>query len=295
MVVAARSVSNHPSSTLVLHWVLRIAAAMCFIGHGAFGILMKPAWVSYFLSLGFSEGTAFRLMPIVGTVDILMAIFVLLSPCRAVLLWMTVWGAFTALLRPWAGEPFWETLERAGNYGVPLAFLAMSGWARTWREWFEPITPAPRDSFSQARLDRTALVLRLATGLLLIGHGGFGAFMHKSMLAEHYASVGLSVLPGGALAMVPLVGWTELLMGVAVLLAPVPVLLIAVLLWKVATELLYPLSGAPIWEFVERGGSYAAPLGLLLILRRSPRMASVPEVHGPVAKVAAPVTDEVRS
>lgn len=264
MSIAVPAISARPS-TVLLHWVLRIAAAMCFIGHGAFGILQKPAWVNYFISLGFSEGVAYRLMPIVGTVDILMGIFVLLSPCRAALLWMTVWAAFTALLRPWAGEPFWETLERAGNYGIPLAFLAMSGWARTWREWFEPIVPAPRDSFSPTRLDRTAMILRLSAGLLLIGHGGFGAFMQKTMLAQHYASVGLGSFPGGALALVPLVGWFELLLGVAVILSPLPILLVVMFIWKIATELLYPASGAPWWEFVERGGSYAAPLGLLIL------------------------------
>lgn len=249
---------------------------MCFIGHGAFGIRMKPAWVDYFLSLGFTEGVAYRLMPIVGTVDIMMGIFVLLSPTRAVLLWMTVWGAFTALLRPWAGEPFWETLERAGNYGVPLAFLAMSGWARSWREWFEPITPAPRGSYTNTRLHRSAWILRLSAGLLFIGHGGFGAFMHKPMLAEHYASVGLGSLPGGAPALVPLVGWFELALGVAVILSPVPILLLVLVAWKIATELLYPASGAPWWEFIERGGSYAAPLGLFILHGLEVRRAAVP-------------------
>ena len=265
MPLGTRSASLRLPASVQLHWVLRIGAGMCFIGHGAFGILMKPAWAAYFQSLGFSETTAFRLMPIVGTVDILMGIFVLLSPCRAVLLWMTGWATFTALLRPWAGEPFWETLERAGNYGVPLAFLAMSGWARTWKEWFEPITPVPHPPLPAERIDRTALVLRLAAGLLLIGHGGYGAFMQKGMLASQYASVGLGAVPGGAPALVPVIGWIELVLGAAVLAAPVPILLVFVFAWKIATELLYPMSGAPVWEFVERGGSYAAPLALLIL------------------------------
>ena len=290
MPVASRSISARPSSTVLLHWVLRIAAAMCFIGHGAFGIRMKAAWVNYFLSLGFTEGVAWRLMPIVGTVDIMMGIFVLLSPCRAVLLWMTFWATFTAFLRPLAGEPFWETLERAGNYGIPLAFLAMSGWARTWREWFEPITPSPRDSFAPARLDRTAWILRISAGLLFIGHGGFGAFMQKKMLAEQYASVGLSSFPGGASALVPMVGWFELLLGVAVILSPIPILLVLMCAWKIATELLYPASGAPWWEFIERGGSYAAPLGLLILRGRALRVATVPAAREPEPATGVVVT-----
>ena len=51
-----------------------------------------------------------------------------------------------------------------------------------------------------------------------------------------------------------------------VALRPSPSLLFGVMAWKMATEALYPISGTPIWEFVERAGSYAAPLALALIL-----------------------------
>jgi hypothetical protein len=53
-------------------------------------------------------------------------------------------------------------------------------------------------------------------------------------------------------------------------IAPVPALLIAVAAWKIASELLFPISGAPIWEFVERAGSYAAPIALVLLSGQSP-------------------------
>ena len=39
-----------PESTLFP--VLRIAAAMCFIGHGAFGIITKEGWLPYFAVVG---------------------------------------------------------------------------------------------------------------------------------------------------------------------------------------------------------------------------------------------------
>jgi hypothetical protein len=42
--------------------------------------------------------------------------------------------------------------------------------------------------------------------------------------------------------------------------------------WKVGTEWLRPMAGEPLWEFIERGGSYAAPLALLVLhhwLKRS--------------------------
>lgn len=256
--------------TPALHWILRVTAAMCFIGHGAFGIITKPGWVPFFHALGIGEPTAYRLMPIIGTNDIITGLFVLLSPCRIVLAWMAVWAAFTSYLRPLAGQGYWELIERAGNYGVPLAFLVMSGWARSWREWFEPIAPRPSIEPDPARMARVAVVLRITTALLLIGHGGYGAFMHKQMLADQYATVGLSGLPGGLGALVPGIGWFEILLGAAVLVAPLPALLLFVFAWKVGTEILYPVSGAPFWEFIERGGSYGAPLALFLLTTRRP-------------------------
>jgi hypothetical protein len=53
---------------------------------------------------------------------------------------------------------------------------------------------------------------------------------------------------------------------IVVLVRPVVPLLVAVAVWKLATEALFPLSGSPIWEFVERAGSYTAPLALALLL-----------------------------
>jgi hypothetical protein len=39
--------------------------------------------------------------------------------------------------------------------------------------------------------------------------------------------------------------------------------LLFVFLWKIGIEWLRPMAGEPFWEFIERGGSYAAPLALL--------------------------------
>ncbi len=269
--------NNRPTSySPLFHWVLRISAVMCFVGHGAFGIRTKAAWLPYFASFGVGESAAYRLMPIIGTVDILIGISVLMSPCRAVLLYMFLWAVFTALLRPIAGEGWWEALERAGNYGVPMAFLAMSGWPRSWRGWFDPIVPRPEPEPDSGRIERTALFLRVTTGLLLMGHGGFGAFMHSEMLAAQYWSAGLSALPLGLGTLVQGIGWFELMLGALVLAAPLPPLLLFIFGWKIATESLYPISGEPFWEFIERGGSYGAPLALFFIMIRRASPALVP-------------------
>jgi len=40
---------------VTLHWILRVAVAGCFIGHGAFGLITKAAWVPYFAIFGIPE------------------------------------------------------------------------------------------------------------------------------------------------------------------------------------------------------------------------------------------------
>ena len=51
-VVTAREQLIEPSTAATLHWILRVAVAGCFIGHGAFGIITKAAWVPYFAIFG---------------------------------------------------------------------------------------------------------------------------------------------------------------------------------------------------------------------------------------------------
>ena len=120
----------------LLFWLLRVACGLEFVGHGAFGIITKAAWVPYFELVGIPERWAYRLMPVVGSVDIFLGFLVLLKPIRAALLYMAVWGLWTALLRPLSGEPAWETLERAPNYLIPLGLLYLRGLPRSWRELF---------------------------------------------------------------------------------------------------------------------------------------------------------------
>ncbi len=115
------------SNNQKIHYTLRIASAMCFIGHGAFGIITKPIWCNYFALIGIDNATAYRLMPVMGAVDILLGIVLLFKPIRAIAVWLIVWGILTALCRPLSGEPFAEFIERAGNFGAPLAF------------WFLPV------------------------------------------------------------------------------------------------------------------------------------------------------------
>ena len=239
---------------------LRLGAALCFIGHGAFGFITKAAWLPYFAALGIPEAWAWRLMPIVGAVDVLAGMAVLFAPRGLPLVYMAAWAAWTALLRPLAGESVFEALERAGNYGVPLALILMTGVTFTRAGLLRPLGH-PEQSEGSALVRP---VLQWTTVLLLLGHGALGA-LGKPGLVEHYAAVGLPV------ATTAIVGWIEIALACAVALRPVAGLLVFVAIWKLATESLFITAGAPIWEFVERAGSYAAPLALAaLVTSRRP-------------------------
>ena len=63
------------NQTKDIYYALRIASAMCFIGHGAFGIITKEIWTHYFGVFGIGHDTAYALMPYVGVVDICMGDF----------------------------------------------------------------------------------------------------------------------------------------------------------------------------------------------------------------------------
>src|SRR5437899_10120223 len=122
--VAARLRTLGLTEARVLHWLLRIACAAEFVGHGAFGVVTKAAWVPYFGVVGIPPELAWKLMPVIGTVDITLGLIVgLFRPARVLLVYMATWGLFTATIRPLAGEPIWEFVERVPNWAIPLVFL----------------------------------------------------------------------------------------------------------------------------------------------------------------------------
>ena len=47
-------------------WILRIAVAGEFIGHGVFGLQAKQGWIPYVTSVGISADTAVTLLPLIG-------------------------------------------------------------------------------------------------------------------------------------------------------------------------------------------------------------------------------------
>jgi hypothetical protein len=253
------SVTKPLGTSSAAYWVLRIGAALCFIGHGAFGFITKAAWIPYFGVVGIPERWAWAIMPWVGAVDVLAGMAVLFAPRALPLVYMVIWACWTALLRPLAGESVFQTIERAGNYGVPLAFLLITALPISVRELVTRLdSPSPNEN----RLALARETLKWTTALLLFGHGALGAVTGTPLLAQNYAAVGLPE------STEMIIGWFEMTLAGAVLWRPATRLILFVAAWKLMTESLFIAAGAPIWEFVERAGSFAAPLALAILTSR---------------------------
>jgi hypothetical protein len=243
-----------------LHWLFRLALFCEFVGHGAFGILTKSAWVPYFETFGIPGSWAWKLMPVVGSVDLTLGTLVLVAPTRAGLLYMGCWGLFTALLRPLAGEGWWEFLERSYNFGVPLLMLWVHGVGRRGTSWFTVLAEVPR--FTAARAQVAQLALRGIMASMLIGHGSLGLIMAKPNLLLFYEATGLGIVDLPLPTVRAVIGGFEMILGVLCLELDVTAFFVFVCVWKLATELLHVPARAygAWWEVMERGSSYAAPL-----------------------------------
>ncbi|MEO6637365.1 MAG: hypothetical protein ABIN25_03745 [Ginsengibacter sp.] len=237
-----------------IYYTLRIASAMCFIGHGIFGIITKEIWTNYFGVFGIGHDMSFRLMPFVGIIDILFGLLILFYPVRAALLWLVAWGIFTALLRPLSGEPFAEFLERSGNFGAPLALLLLSGsLGLNFKMLFKPISA--NVIIDKKRLQALINCLRFTAFLLLLGHGWLNLAEKKSLVNQYVA---LGFLNGGTTAQ--LVGLFEVIAAFAILIRPLRPVVLIFFIWKITSELFYPQY--ELLEWIERGGSYGVLLAL---------------------------------
>lgn len=112
-------------SLKIAEWGLRAGISGTFLGHGIFALGVKPNWIPLITAFNFSEETASNLLPLIGVMDVTVALFTLLRPVRCILIWACLWAFAAALSRVVAGEPVWEFVERAANWASPLALLVL--------------------------------------------------------------------------------------------------------------------------------------------------------------------------
>jgi hypothetical protein len=106
-------------------WILRVAVFGTFFGHGLLAFQGNPTWIHYLTFWGFTVEAAEILMPIIGVIDILLAISVVIKPLRPVLIYAFIWAFATALMRWIADANVLGFVERAANWGAPLALLLL--------------------------------------------------------------------------------------------------------------------------------------------------------------------------
>lgn len=260
------------ASTLV-HYLLRIAVGFCFIGHGFWGVYNggKEGWLPYFHVMfdpaGIDIAHAWTLMPIVGTIDILVGLIVLVRPMRGLLIYTAFWGLFTACLRPAAGQGAFlsELLERSYNFMPSLFFLGLSLVGQdlnrvfgTLRGYTEKLQPVELTELSATWLLRVSALCAFS---FFIGHGIYCLVDNKGTVIVHLMHLGL-------VDYMHVLGYTQLALAGLILIAPrfIPVLAVAFAV-KFTTEMLYPITGGIIqgMETVERTGGYAV-LAIMLVL-----------------------------
>ena len=275
-----------------LHWTLRVTVALCFIGHGIWGLITKSGWLPFFASQGIEPELAWTLQPLIGAFDIIMALLLLRKSNRAILIWMFLWALWTAMLRPLAGNldkpvevtegqwvveireearpdktQTWEFWERAGNWGPPFMLLVMGGAFALSRK--DLLGGYEEPEITDSTIDTIFFLCKLCLALLLIGHAGFGFAVQKQMLIAHWQSIGVKA----DATFISQIGYAELGLGILIFLAPVRPLVFLALGWKLFTEFLYvpadTVTGmgiVNIFEWIERWGDYGIPLVMLYIL-----------------------------
>ncbi len=238
-----------PSTLNRIIWILRIAVACCFIGHGMWGIVSKPGWLPFFTVFSIPPDIAVRLMPLIGSIDIMVGIAILFLSHRLLLIWTIFWTVFTALLRPLASMGFFEFVERAGNYGPTIALMICL------------LSKGPSDDVFR----KVEKILRASLFFLLIGHAGL-AIIQQPVLLNNLNYLGYPTHQTGLYAFAGF----EAFLAFLVLLKPrLTGLMLFVMVFKLFIESIYPLRGIPydIFETIERMGDYLIPLTLYIIYK----------------------------
>ena len=105
-----------------IEWLLRVGVAGEFIGHGLLAVEGKKDWIGWISQMIYVDTpTATTLLFLIGIADVIMALIVLIKPVRPLLLWMALWGFWTALVRPLVGAGWLDFVERSANWAAPMA------------------------------------------------------------------------------------------------------------------------------------------------------------------------------
>jgi hypothetical protein len=124
-------------------------------------------------------------------------------------------------------------------------------------------------------LRRLRLILVAVVATLLIGHGALGLEGKPGLVANYAAVMPMDL----AVRATALIGGAEIGLALALARWPSVPLALFIAMWKLGTESLFVAAGQPVWEIVERGGSYAVPVALAIVLLLAARTHDVVRPH----------------
>ena len=116
-------------------------------------------------------------------------------------------------------------------------------------------------------------ILRIALFGEFLWHGIFALQLKEKfveMLIDSFSFIGISIGLETAGKFMLLVGGLDIFVAILALAFPFRLLFIWASIWGFLTALARPISGDPIWDFVERWANVGVPLALLY-LRGLPR------------------------
>src|SRR3989338_725971 len=111
--------------------------------------------------------------------------------------------------------------------------------------------------------EKAMWALRIGIFGTFLGHGVF-ALMVKQSWIPYFTALGFS--ESFAITALPLIGLMDMAVGISVLVKPHKYMLYFAVFWGFWTALVRPLTGEPIWDFVERWANWAAPLALIFLM-----------------------------
>ncbi|MBI1836624.1 MAG: hypothetical protein HYR91_05100 [Flavobacteriia bacterium] len=107
--------------------LLKTGIFFTYLGHGLVAIKINAAWFPLMEIYGFTPDGMLTWMPLIGLVDLIVAIIILFYPIRIIVMWAIFWAFITALSRPLAGQDVLEFIERTPNWLMPAILLMRQG------------------------------------------------------------------------------------------------------------------------------------------------------------------------
>lgn len=108
------------------------------------------------------------------------------------------------------------------------------------------------------------IVLRIGIFMTFLGHGVL-AVNGKLNWIPYLEVVGIP--HELAQKLIVIIGYLDIIVASVVLFKPYKVVVIWAAIWAFSTAVIRPVSGEPIWDFVERGANWAVPLCLFILLK----------------------------